>query len=226
MINELHKEAILKGAFGLSRDGHKCRYIGKNESSDFPYQFVYYQLDEVIQDVANLSEQFTYLKDSEGDLDVVDLWENRIEPFNLEKALEGEPVLLRNGKKAHLKFIMPKEYKGLFPVKGYIIDDTDPEGAYTLSWGLNGKSVREGYDHRLDIIGMYREPGLKPNTVTLMLPCPLKEPRDEMWFLHMEGPVRSTYNKKVSIEGFNKIPYFGSKEDAQAWFDAMQNSRK
>ncbi|MDO9828096.1 hypothetical protein Q7453_11635 [Glaesserella parasuis] len=226
MINESNKEAILNGACGISRDGYKCRYIGKSGNSEFPYQFVYYKPNEVIRDIANLSEQFRYLKHSKDELDVIGLWENRLEPFDLEKALQGTPVLLRGNKKAYLKFLMPKEYKGPYPIKGYVIDDEYPDGAYTLSWHLNGKATKEDCNHHLDIIGMYKESEPEPNTVTLTLPCPLKEPKDEMWFVDSDGVTRSNYHKNIPLDDFERIPYFGSEADAKVWFDAMQNSRR
>ncbi|EQA03629.1 hypothetical protein Q7469_02995 [Glaesserella parasuis] len=130
MINESNKEAILNGACGISRDGYKCRYIGKSGNSEFPYQFVYYKPNEVIRGIANLSEQFRYLKHSKDELDVIGLWENHVEPFNLENALQGSPVLLRNGNKAYVKFLMPKEYKGSSSIAGCVID-FDKKGHYT-----------------------------------------------------------------------------------------------
>ena len=54
--------------------------------------------------------------------DIVGLWEDKLEAFNLERALNGEPVKLRCGLKAYIKYVMPPEYKGSYPIRGYIID--------------------------------------------------------------------------------------------------------
>ena len=47
-----------------------------------------------------------------------------------------------------------------------------------------------------------------------------------MWFVDTEGYMKSGYGKCVPTEVFNRRVFFGSEEDAKAWFDAMQNSRK
>lgn len=39
---------------------------------------------------------YTHSK-KEHNLDVIGLWENRLEPFDLQRALAGESVMLRNG---------------------------------------------------------------------------------------------------------------------------------
>lgn len=77
-----------------------------------------------------------------------------------------------------------------------------------------------------DIIGMWKEPEPAPSTVTVTLPRALKEPQDEMWFVDTEGYMKSGYGKCVSTEAFNRIVFFGSEADAQAWYDAMRNSRE
>ncbi|ATW44424.1 hypothetical protein A2U20_05815 [Glaesserella parasuis D74] len=155
------------------------------------------------------------------------MWENHVEPLNLEKALQGAPVLLRNGNKAYIKFLMPKEYKGSSSLAGYVIDNECSEQVYTLSWHLNGKATKEESNHHLDIIGMYKESEPETNKVTLTLPCPLKKPRDDMWFISLWKEVsKSSYNKNTPLKEFEKNIYFGSEADAQAWLDAMENNRK
>ena len=79
-----------------------------------------------------------------------------------------------------------------------------------------------------ECFGMWKEPVSK--TVTVTLPRPLKEPKEDMWYINTNGTVtRSTYNKTTGPvywgECFNAGFYFSSKEDAQAWFDTMRNSR-
>ncbi|MDG6310815.1 hypothetical protein P9Z71_11455 [Glaesserella parasuis] len=160
MINESNKEAILNGACGISRGGHKCRYIGKSGNSEFPYQIVYYTPNDIIRDIANLSEQFRYLKNSEDGLDVIGLWETKVEPFNLDKALEGHPVKLRNGLKAYVKYCLPPDFNGIYPVQGYIIKPGHTPNMEIQRWNLKGKywttdSCEELFPY--DIISMWEE---------------------------------------------------------------------
>ncbi|MCT8823533.1 hypothetical protein KZ326_04060 [Glaesserella parasuis] len=214
MINESNKEAILNGACGISRDGYKCRYVGKNESSELPYLFVYYKSNGIVKDIVSISEQFRYLTDREHEFDVIDLWENRVELFDLERALNGEPLIdLHNNEKCWLY----KSHRNDNLIIEYENTDSHLENIEPLEYLHNDLDLSKCFS-------MWKEP--EPNTVTLTLPCPLKEPKDEMWFLHLEGVVRSTYNKNIPLDAFKKMPYFGSKEDAQAWFDAMRDNRR
>lgn len=76
-------------------------------------------------------------------------------------------------------------------------------------------------------VGMWKDEPVQ-NTVTVTLPCPLKEPHDEMWFINLDGEVSKSNYKKNSIskESFERRIYFGSEQDAKAWFDAMKNNRR
>lgn len=82
--------------------------------------------------------------------------------FDLDEALNGEPVILRNGKKAVVKYNLLNEVEKLevrdaeYPLIGYRFD-----GIYinTTSWSLTGKSVH-WKTMEYDIIGMWEEPKL------------------------------------------------------------------
>lgn len=83
--------------------------------------------------------------------------------FNLETALAGEPVLLRNGHKAILYYCVPDKFKidvegtlDSFPVKGMIFDKNGCLLKSTVSWRKNGKFRSSEADE--DIIGMWEEP--------------------------------------------------------------------
>ncbi|MEB3492862.1 pyruvate kinase [Pasteurella multocida] len=156
-----------------------------------------------------------------------------MKPFDLEKALAGEPVVLRDGGKAFVKFEVPKELRANnfadivgFKISGneFIVKEWDSNGAARFSCGYE------------DIIGMYEEP--RP-TVTLTLPCPLKEIEEGQEFWHMimdSDPLSIAWAKvDVSMSVFDKENIyhlalleaglaFKSEEDAQAWLDAMKNA--
>ncbi|HDR1538665.1 TPA: pyruvate kinase, partial [Pasteurella multocida] len=88
--------------------------------------------------------------------------------FDLEKALAGEPVVLRNGDKAFVKFVLENPLFEDDQVVGFHIDSEGKEEV--TSWGNNGVHI-PNTNSIYDIIGMWEEP--RP-TVTLTLPCPLK----------------------------------------------------
>lgn len=90
--------------------------------------------------------------------------------FNLETALAGEPVLLRNGHKAILYYCVPDKFKldvegtlDSFPVKGMIFDKNGCLLKSTVSWRKNGKF--RSSEANEDIIGMWKEHELTSDEV-------------------------------------------------------------
>lgn len=230
MISEQEKQAILDGAYGITAGGKKVKYIGKRELAEgeyaFPYFFVILSENGNISRSTYLSEDLTYALGDGNIHEVVGLWEDKPEPFDLERALAGEPVMLRNKSKAYAKYVLPLKYRDTCPLTGYIIDPTDTDEAQRFTWTLNGKATNKDVEHIHDIIGMWREPEPEQNTATFTLPCALKEPQDKMWFVDLDGATRSSYDKSIHVDDFKRTPYFGAESHAQAWFDAMQNGRK
>ncbi|HDR1216582.1 TPA: pyruvate kinase [Pasteurella multocida] len=151
--------------------------------------------------------------------------------FDLEKALAGEPVVLRDGSKAFVKFEVPKELRenNFADIVGFRIRGNE---FIVKEWDIDGVARSScGYE---DIVGMYEEP--RP-TVTLTLPCPIQEPQEGMWFIddiNSENPIgKSEYTRnnhmhwmKLNHRNLYLGVYFASKEDAQAWLDAMKNARR
>lgn len=151
-----------------------------------------------------------------------------MKPFNLKEALAGEPVKLRDGTKAIIigKFLPEHCYTETRPVVGYVLN-VEGKIAYSLNWFFNGSYKNEG-EYKFDIVGMWEEP--RP-TVTLTLPCPLKEPKEGMWII---GDNFKIYKSKftednpdiISKEDLMQGRYFDSEKDAQVWLDALKNSRR
>lgn len=136
-----------------------------------------------------------------------------MKPFDLDKALAGEPVVLRNGLKAYIKHNL-EDYQELdfdFPLRGYLIS----EGyAFERSWTIDGLSFLAESEY--DVIGMWEEP--RP-AVTRPLPATLKEPQEEMWIITSSFEVRKSNYKPEEI--FKSGRYFATREDAQACLDAI-----
>lgn len=88
-----------------------------------------------------------------------------MKPFNLEEALSGKPVKLRNGMKALICYRIPDEYvfndgsSAAFPLQGIIFNKRGNLKQIAEVWRDNG-TYGDGYLHKFDIIGMWEEPKL------------------------------------------------------------------
>lgn len=91
-----------------------------------------------------------------------------MKPFNLTEAIQGKPVLLRDGSKAYvLGSLLNCGFNSKdisYPLRGIIIYDNN---AYwgDCSWTLEGKYDKSDSEHKLSIIGMYNEPKLSSKEV-------------------------------------------------------------
>ncbi|AWY03271.1 pyruvate kinase [Pasteurella multocida] len=149
--------------------------------------------------------------------------------FNLEKALAGEPVVLRGGCKAYVKFKLPEPYTTKMPLVGYY--ENALGRSVDMLWFENGHASDEEDTHILDIYGMWEEP--RP-TVTLTLPCPLKAVTvgQRVFYLDLNKQcerICAFLFQKDSTYHFNLLKnggIFSTEEDAQAWLDAMKNARR
>jgi len=215
MISEKDKQAVLRGEFGVARNGLKCKYVGTTNDPEYPLQFVYYvDNTDLIKGAAAITADFISTNCGITGHDVVGLWADKPEPFDLERALAGSSVMLRNGSKANILKQIKDTLIGYF-------DECSP-----FSWDINGDASLAAESNH-DIIGMWKEPEPELNTVTFTLPRALKEPKDEMWFIYGAEVRKSIYNaSSLTRKGFEQVTYFASKEDAEAWLNVLKNSRE
>ncbi|MDY0486950.1 pyruvate kinase, partial [Pasteurella multocida] len=149
------------------------------------------------------------------------------------KALAGEPILTRDHQKGYVKFTIEENSK-IKKLVGIVHNGCLTE---VEEWLQSGNVLSDDITPN-DIIGMWEEP---PTTVTLTLPCPLKELEEGQEFWHMimdSDPLSIAWAKvDVSMSVFDKENIyhlalleaglaFKSEEDAQAWLDAMKNARR
>lgn len=87
-----------------------------------------------------------------------------MKPFNLEEALSGKPVKLRDGKKAYVIGRVPDGIKAHYPLRGVVVEK-NPTGELaignTASWTLSGNNYLPyitDEPHPADIIGMWEAP--------------------------------------------------------------------
>lgn len=146
--------------------------------------------------------------------------------FDLEKALAGEPVLLRDRRKAIIFYRIPDEYKyfiegdvvyklkGMtFTKEGYINDASE-------SWTLDGVYDLSIDDSPDDIIGMWEEPKISIED----LPKPFKPKKDEEYFYI---GCKTVYSKRYCDDFDHDLSEggqcFRTEQDAQKWLDFMKS---
>ena len=90
-----------------------------------------------------------------------------MEKFNLEKALQGEPILLRDGRKGLVFYRIPDQYlfykeKGevVYKLRGITLDKEGFIYEINASWTLEGDYDTDIDNSNDDIIGMWEEPKL------------------------------------------------------------------
>ncbi len=158
-----------------------------------------------------------------------------MKPFDLEEALAGKPVRLRNGNKAYIM----ADYIEFFPLNIFRLQGVclvgDSKTQYERNqWTEDGFSFFKNDKYSInnnpyDIIGMYEEP---TPTVTVTLPIPFKPKIGEPFFYINKSIignliVDSSRYTSDEREIENCAPTgncFRTEEDAQAWLNAMKGA--
>lgn len=107
--------------------------------------------------------------------------ETTLRPFDLEKALNGEPVVLRSGEKAYVRHF-ETELKTNYPLIGY--------AGLVVGWTGEGCFLR-GRDSILDIVGMWSEPLIFEHWDLLHPELKwIAKDLDGSWYAYPEKPER------------------------------------
>ena len=147
--------------------------------------------------------------------------------FNLDAALNGEPVMLRNGCKGVVYYKIPKEYvfsdgsNSAFPLKGLIFDEDGFIKDSSYFWTDNGFCNHESY-HPNDIIGMWEDPKISVED----LPKPFYPMDGDKYFYFSENGIESvnfceTDDSDTGLAENGQC--FRTEEDAQKWLDFMKS---
>lgn len=154
--------------------------------------------------------------------------------FNLEAALNGEPVMLRSGCKAIIYYKVPDEYKFadnkpvFYPLKGLMFDVNGNLAVSAMYWHASGKFDSKK-DHSLDIIGMWEEPKKQTKKQISIedLPKPFYPEESNGYFYISDGKVAyNQYHSKYSgssVQIVSNGQSFRTREDAQKWLDFMKS---
>ena len=143
--------------------------------------------------------------------------------FDLKAALNGEPVMLRNGKKAYIfKNIQDMDildFKTDYPLIGMMHNH-----APIQTWSIDGRISLDSDYSNGDIIGMWKEPKKQINIEDL--PKPFKPKDGESYFYINGGSVDYEHEfwdtNNFDITAAERGNCFRTKEDAQKWLDFMK----
>lgn len=151
MLREKEIKALMDGAYGVTRDGRKALYVGTD--GDDEHTWLLFMASNPNRPKEFKVGYYTFNQNDLRDYDIVGLWENRSEPFNLERALAGEPVMLKDNNLD--KVYIHRRYSN---TGDYIVEYTDTTD-YAGLMELNEKFV------------MWKE----PESNTDDLPKPIRE---------------------------------------------------
>lgn len=146
--------------------------------------------------------------------------------FNLDEALQGKPVKLRNGWKAIVYYRIPDEFVNsegdnvAYPLKGITFQADGAVLNSINSWKDDGCFSAGKRD--FDIVGMFEEPKISVED----LPKPFNPKDGDKYFYFSENGVeRVTFcEADDSDTGLAENGQcFRTREDAQKWLDFMKS---
>ena len=152
-----------------------------------------------------------------------------MKPFDLKKALAGEPVVLRDGHKAIVYYCVPDEIKlddegtpVSFPLKGMKFDQDGYLINSSVEWHKDGRFRCLESDS--DIVGMWEEPKKQINIEDL--PKPFK-PKDGEPFYYINGGCieykrEYRYSNLFDRYAAKNGSCFRTREGAEIWLKLMK----
>lgn len=190
MISEKDKQAILNGAFGVTRDGRKAKLVGFKIDGSPVFDIENHSaVANTLAELIVLTDDFTFYTDKEHRLDIIGLWQDKPEPFNLNRALKGECVNY-SGEPCYIYYSNRKT-----ETHEYIVEAKS--GAFVV-----GRVPLDA----LEKCEMWKEPQVQLSTESVQLPKPLTELPSEDTTLYSIGLAEdgiSRFGKfEVSIHNY------------------------
>lgn len=149
--------------------------------------------------------------------------------FNLEKALAGEPVLLRDGRKGIVFYRVPDKYKLSdgeevgYKLRGMTFDTYGFLSDTCASWTLGGAYNLDNNHNAEDIIGMWEEPKISIED----LPKPFKPKDGDGYYYINEYGVQFVIfydeDDDSDVGMAENAQCYRTIEDAQKWLDFMKS---
>ena len=142
--------------------------------------------------------------------------------FKLDAALNGEPVMLRDGSKAfifkNIKNTNVLDFKADYPLVGMIHNH-----AAVQTWSLDGRISLSNDCSNGDIVGMWEEPKIGAED----LPKPFK-PKDGEPYYYINGGVIECESGFWDTNSFDiavveRGNCFRTRQDARKWLDFMKS---
>ena len=145
--------------------------------------------------------------------------------FNLDAALNGEPVKLACGRKAYILYDLNRypellKHANRRPLNGLVMSDCKENDCYPANWLLDGKN---SFDQD-NIIGMWEEPKKQISIEDLTKPF---KPKDGEPFYYIYcGKTYCDHEYSESSPSYKSFSQngqcFRTEEDAQKWLDFMK----
>ncbi len=144
--------------------------------------------------------------------------------FNLEAALNGEPVKLACGRKAYILYDLSRypellKHANRRPLNGLVMSDCKENDCYPANWLLDGKNL---FDQD-NIIEMWEEPKINIED----LPKPFKPKDGEVFYYIYEYGIGCVKFYKEDDDGdaglAENAQCYRTREDAQKWLDFMKS---
>lgn len=144
--------------------------------------------------------------------------------FDLKAALSGEPVMLRNGKKAFVVYDL-RNYPTLMgklgkkPLNGIVLNEDGDKCKYIdVEWNEAGSNASVQFD----IIRMWQDPKISIED----LPKPFKPKDGEPFYYIYCGKIYCDHEYSESSPSYKSFSQNGqcylTEEDAQKWLDFMK----
>lgn len=149
--------------------------------------------------------------------------------FDLDEALNGKPVKLRNGDKAFICYKLSRDFKYWdgspinFNICGYILNFNGDIAMLNTAWKEDGKWIMDETKSDRDIIGMWEEPKISIED----LPKPFK-PQVTQCYYYIDGGSVESEDEYWESNSFDRNAAkngncFRTREDAQKWLDFMKS---